>query len=352
MIAVAVSGGVDSLACLLLLRRQTDEPITALHGLFHAKAQVPPGLPAICAKLAVDLHIADLRREFEQSVIKYFIAEHAAGRTPNPCAICNSQIKFGALLHFANKLGASRLATGHYARFDGTLMSGADGSKDQSYFLSLTPAAALVQAIFPLGKFSKSQTRELVSSVGLAPPVPNESQDICFLAETGAAAFLAEHLPSRPGPVMLRPGINASPIHVGNHAGLWQYTLGQRRGLGIAWREPLYVCGKDISNNVLLLAPRRMALMRAALAARLNRFVEPELWPEQVLVKLRYNQKEAAAAWRMEEGMLRLNLAQAMLATAPGQVAAVYDADGRLLCGGIVEAVDMEGKMETDCNPV
>lgn len=348
MLAVAVSGGVDSLACLLQLRQNSSDSLIAVHGLFHVRAEVPPGLVDTCASLSVQLHVADLRREFEKCVVTNFIAEHAAGRTPNPCAICNRQIKFGALLAAASRLGVSRLATGHYAHIfqDAArrprLAAACDSRKDQSYFLSLVPPVALARAIFPLATLNKMEARQIVAAAGLKVPVTKESQDICFLEKQEAAQFLAGRLPSSPGPILLYANAGAPMRHIGNHDGLWRYTVGQRRGLGIPWREPLYVSRIDVQNNALVLAPRSLALMRGVLASRLNFYVESAQWPAKVFARLRYNQQPVAACCAIDGNMLHIKLAEPILATAPGQVAAIYDVDGNVLCGGIVENVLME----------
>lgn len=289
-IAVAVSGGVDSLCALLRLSREGHE-VLALHGLFlpdaTADGPTPDGLRAACRKLGLEFHIADLRDRFRQDVMEPFAAAYARGETPNPCALCNQSIKFGALQDAAAALGADLLATGHYARLAPAaeynadwaatlpaspgrppvmLAAGADAAKDQSYFLALVPPRRLQRALFPLERRTKAESVAEVAAAALATPVPDESQEICFIpaSEDAYRDFLrrrwaAQGLPVPPeGPVMLEDG-----REIGRHHGLWQYTEGQRKGLGIAWSEPLYVLRKDRKRNILFVGPRNRLGMRA-----------------------------------------------------------------------------------------
>ena len=289
-LAVAVSGGVDSLCALLRLREQGHD-VLALHGLFlpdaassglrpapegprlltaaealatplpPASRQAVEGLQTACGQLGIPLHVADMRAVFDREVVTPFVRAYARGRTPNPCALCNRAIKFGALLDAALSLGADRIATGHYARLldgpAGPVLAAADDlAKDQSYFLSLVPRERLRRAVFPLARQDQAASIAQVKDAGLAVPVPQESQEICFIpaGEDAYRAFLerrrqAEGL-SLPGsgPVLLEEAdSDGRPVlrPLARHEGLWRYTEGQRRGLGIAHSEPLYVLRKQ-----------------------------------------------------------------------------------------------------------
>lgn len=340
-VAVAVSGGVDSLAALLLLRRDFPRVI-AIHGIFHDAAGIPPGLAEICRELSVPFHVADLREIFQKRVIKYFVRSYERGLTPNPCAVCNREIKFGALLDFCRQLGARQLATGHYARLevavnDRQLYGGADRRKDQSYFLSLVPGEALSRALFPLGSYTKAQARALVSESGFAPPLGVESQDICFLGNMNKGAFLRRFLKVAPGDIILAD----SGQRLGEHTGLCDYTTGQRRGLGIAWHEPLHVREIDAQKNALIVAPYNGVLMTGCTVGQVNRLADRIGGTGRMKVKLRYNQEAVGAVVCQEGAGLRVSLDMPVLATAPGQIAAVYTPDGRVLAGGVVEKITL-----------
>ena len=366
-VAVAVSGGVDSLCALLLLQRAGHE-LVALHGRFLPAPEPDPlpGLSRQCAALGIPLHCVDLREAFRREVMDVFARAYAVGHTPNPCAICNRAIKFGLLLDAARALGADRLATGHYARLlpsgegFGGLAAATDQSKDQSYFLGLVPPDALARAIFPLAGRTKTDNVRLVQEAGLTTPLPTESQDICFIPAGDAAyhAFLQNlwqdsgiHVPGD-GPILLagqadangQNGNTAAALpHVGRHHGLWRYTEGQRKGLGIAHTEPLYVLRKQYSQNALIVGPRSLLGMKACRTGPANILAPLATWPATPLVRLRHRQQCRSATVRLTgQGAaqgLEIRLHEPCFPTAPGQVAALYDASGRMLAAALVEEV-------------
>lgn len=368
VVAVAVSGGVDSL-CAVVMLRSAGFRVLAIHGIFLPDAPVapPPGLAEACASMGVPLHVTDLRDIFRQEVLNPFAAAYAQGRTPNPCAYCNRAVKFGALLDAAIAFGAEKLATGHYARLvpgpdaatadvQGTknmplLAAAQDDSKDQSYFLSLVPRARLSRALFPLYGQTKDETRAIVSAAGLAVPLPSESQDICFAPPTarpGQSAaeayrpFLERHwqsmnaVPPGPGPVLLADGAGTLR-EIARHKGLWRYTEGQRKGLGIAHSEPLFVLGKNSADNALVVGPRSLLGISTCLTGPANISLPPRLWPGGLLARLRHRQRPCPAQVSLEGDRLRIVLETPQFPTAPGQVAAVYDQQGRVLAAGVVE---------------
>ena len=275
-IAVAVSGGADSLYAMASLQREYPGQVIAFHAL--QKETLPeddpvPGLEASCRALGVPLHILDLQEAFFRQIVRPFAESYAHGETPNPCVRCNALVKFGLWMDEARKLGADRLATGHYVslaehpRYGMALHQGADEAKDQSYFLALTPISRLKNAVFPLARVRKGEVRAALVEWGLSVPLPRESQEICFVPDDDYRAFLkgiGVRLPAG-GPMVLLDG------HVvGRHGGLWQYTEGQRRGLGVSWTEPLYVIGKDRSRNALLLGTADELPVNACAAGELN----------------------------------------------------------------------------------
>jgi tRNA-specific 2-thiouridylase len=296
----------------------------------------------------VDLLVLDLAAEFEVAVVRPFVEDYLRGRTPNPCAACNPRMKFGLLYDRAREHGAEALATGHYARLepgpDGpALLRGLDPAKDQSYFLSLVPPAALARAMFPLGAWLKQDVAEGLLLRGLTPPLPAESQEACFVPDDDYRLFLQAaagpmglDLPG-PGPI-----VDPEGHRLGTHRGLWRYTPGQRRGLGLAHAEPLYVLDKDAAANTLVVGPRPHLASTGCVAEQVNLLVPPDRWPDVVLVQTRYRQTAgpAAATFTSGEpgdgGRLRLDFAAPRTRPAPGQVAAVYDGAGRVLAGGII----------------
>lgn len=351
-IAVAVSGGADSLYALSALKAQGYD-VLALHGRFLPGDDVDPvpGLRDACAALDVSLHVLEMGEIFEANVVRPFAEAYAAGSTPNPCARCNARIKFGALLDAALALGAERLATGHYAGlmhhpvYGGVLRQGADAAKDQSYFLSLVPQERLRRAIFPLAEITKTAAVAALEKQRLNVPLPAESQEICFVPRDDYRAFLErrdrEQQISLPGagPMLLRDG-----RRIGRHQGLWRYTEGQRRGLGVAWSEPLYVIGKDLDDNALLLGTREDLGMRFCRTGPANLLVPPELWPDRLLARVRYRQRNMPATAEIRNGRLHICFEEPQMPCAPGQIAVVYDTDGVVLAGGIIDAPEKSGR--------
>lgn len=344
-IAVALSGGVDSLCALLLLRAQGHD-VAAVHGIFLEEAlEGAAPLREICACLDIPFHCANLGQLFDARVIAPFARAWAAGETPNPCVICNRAIKFGALFDFAMSLGADKFATGHYAGIAqgpaGPLIERARcGKKDQSYFLGLVPRERLGRLLFPLSELDKDFCRAYVRRHGIEPPATKESQDICFIGAGSCQSFLDDYWRSH-GQQAGKPGVMLiAGKTVGRHGGLWNYTVGQRKGLGIAHVEPLYVTGKDYSANALILGPRAELGMSRIVAGKVNFFSGPELWPERVFAKFRHGGEPVPAKAVYDGEFMIINLESPQFPTARGQLAAIYDVLGRMLAAGIVRTTE------------
>ena len=341
-IAVALSGGADSLFTLVLLQEVGYE-VTALHGLFkesdQGKEKTVAAIGQLCARLGVPLHVADLRQEFDEKVVEPFVRGWLSGRTPNPCALCNPRVKFGLLLEAAENAGAERIATGHYARltdhpdFGQALMRGVDQTREQSYFLSLVPRQRLARARLPLGEWRKEEVKAELARRGLTPPLPSESREICFVPDDDYRAFLQNRNLELPGP---GPILNAEGTVLGRHQGLWRYTQGQRRGLHIAFSEPLYVLGKDAERNALLVGTKQEFQSQTCLVEQVNLLVAVELWPETVLAQIRYRQQATPARAKWEDGRLRLAFEEPQPPPPPGQIAALYSEDGTVLAAGVI----------------
>ncbi len=346
-IAVAVSGGTDSFFTLVHLLEQGHQ-VLALHAHFlspHGSLDQTARIASACRALGAAFEVTDLSSDFKRLVIHPFVDAYAKGHTPNPCALCNAAMKFGLLADVAQKLGFPILATGHYARLQQDhpachvyLAQGEDAAKDQSYFLSLVPRARLARALFPLGTWHKQEVRNFLAARGLEAPLPTESQEVCFVPHDDYRAFLgrhATHLPG-PGPIQLRTG------HVlGRHDGLWRHTEGQRKGLGIAWHEPLYVLEKDLAQNALIVGPKAELEARGCVCHTLNILTPRAQWPQQLLVKTRYRQTPQPAIVLPEtsEHSARIEFVTPCSPPATGQVAAMYDTAGRVLAGGIISSV-------------
>ena len=341
-VAVAMSGGVDSAVALLrslpnaigvTLRLWLDP-----EGPDSERACCSPesviAARETCHRLGVPHVTLDLREEFRRAVVAPFVRGYARGRTPNPCTRCNGGFRFAELLAFARRAGAERLATGHYARVterDGGLLlaRGMDRAKDQSYMLASLDPQHLSRIVFPLGEQDKEGTRAEAERAGLAAARKPESQEACFLAGDDYRAFLGRHgLAPRHGAVVDERG-----NELGRHDGYWRFTPGQRRGLGLAAPEPLYVLGTRPASNAVVVGPRE-SLARTVVEARGRLYADAE----RVEAKLRYRSPAVAARVTQTARGFRLELAAPAYGVAPGQTAVLYDGDAVVGCGTVTSA--------------
>jgi tRNA-specific 2-thiouridylase len=332
---VAMSGGVDSAVAALLTGKgaaavtlelwadpanDAEASCCSAHAVRVARS--------VAHGMGLPHFTLDLREEFRAGVVDPFLAGYAAGETPNPCVGCNGHVRLDAMVEFADRLGAAALATGHYARRteDGLLRAAADPAKDQAYMLAAVAPATLARLRFPLGELTKPQVRALAAEAELPVASKPESQDLCFLAGTGKAAFLARHagLPDRPGEI-----VDAGGSTLGAHRGHHHFTVGQRRGLGVAAAEPLYVLHTDAAANRVTVGPRTALATRtvAVRGARLHR-----AGSEVDAVKLRYRTRPIACRVAGAPGpgahrRLELELAHPADGAAPGQTACLLRGD-------------------------
>jgi tRNA-specific 2-thiouridylase len=286
-----------------------------------------------CQALGLPHVTLDLRQRFRDAVVRPFVEGYAAGTTPNPCVTCNGRLRFDELVAFAGRAGADALWTGHYARLveRGGLRlvaQGDDPAKDQSYMLGTVPPALLCRVGFPLGGESKESVRAEAAAAGLAAAGRAESQEACFLAGDDYRAFLARQgLRGRAGPIVDEDG-----NLLGRHDGLWRFTPGQRRGIGVAAAEPLFAMRGDQATNTLVVGPRRaLACRRVEARGALHVPVE------QALVKLRHRSPAVPARVTSRGGLLVLELDEPVDAVAPGQLAVLYD-DGAVVGAGEIIA--------------
>jgi tRNA-specific 2-thiouridylase len=349
-VLVAMSGGVDSSVAAALLVEQGHAVIGVTMKTFcYADEEGPSrtccGLDGImdarrvADRLGIPHYVFDVERDFTRDVIDDFVAEYAAGRTPNPCVRCNGNTKFRDLLKRGALLGCDAIATGHYARMssvDGrpTLMRGVDQNKDQAYFLWSLPPELLPKLLFPLGELTKPEVRERARALGLATAEKPESQEICFVPTGDYVDVLEKRLgPDHPA---LAPGrlVTTSGEVVGEHDGYARYTVGQRRGLGGGHGRPLYVLGSRPGRREVIVGGREELLRGAVALSELNWLAAPPAAGEAVLVQIRHHAPAAEAVVReRREDSITLDFAEPQRAVAPGQSAVIFLGD-RVLGGG------------------
>ncbi len=331
-VLLGMSGGVDSTAAVLLLQKEgyKVEGLTLwLHGTDTGVKEAADA----AAHLGIPHHALDMRGEFEETVQAPFRKAYMEGKTPNPCVLCNTEIKFAALLRYADALGIPYIATGHYAALtekDGKvfLKTAADTKKDQTYFLSQVPSALLPRLLLPLGAYTKEEVRILAAEKGLAAAGKRDSQEICFIPDNDYIAYLE----SSPG-FSAKEGkiLDENGYVVGFHQGVHRYTVGQRKGLGAFGKKVFVtkVCGEE---NTVTIGENASLFCRGLVAEKINAFAVPE---GEVLVKIRSGAPAAPAVCHMEDGKLFVTFLEPQRAVTPGQTVAVYRED-ILLAGGII----------------
>jgi tRNA-specific 2-thiouridylase len=357
-VIVGMSGGVDSAVAALLLQRDG----YAVQGLFMSNweddddgycttADDFQDARRVCETLGIVLHRVSFAAQYRERVFQLFLHEYAAGRTPNPDVLCNREIKFGVCLDYMHRLGASWIATGHYARLRQTqtgtqLLKATDSAKDQSYFLHGVAASALRKTLFPIGELRKAEVRRLAHAAGLPVYDKPDSTGICFIGERPFQEFLSRYLHTEPGPIE-----NDAGLILGEHRGLALYTLGQRSGLGIGGRAgtaaaPWYVADKDTERNALIVVQDQdhPLLLSDAFDVEQMHWLNPEEvtgQPIECAVKTRYRQNDLrctvrlAAAGDAADPTWRVTLSEPARAVTPGQYAVFYSG-ARCLGGGVI----------------
>jgi tRNA-uridine 2-sulfurtransferase len=335
--AVAMSGGVDSAVALLrslpnavgVTLRLWLDPAGPDSERACCSPEAVIAARETCHRLGVPHVTLDLREEFRRVVVGPFVRGYARGETPNPCIRCNGSFRFAELLAFARRAGADRLATGHYARIAEhrgrrLLARAADERKDQSYMLARLDPGLLDRIAFPLGEQGKEETRAEAERAGLAAARRAESQEACFLAGDDYRAFLGRHgLDSHAGPIVDEDG-----RELGEHDGFWRFTPGQRKGIGVAAAQPLYVLGSDAATNTVRVGPRA-ALARRRVAASGRLYVGVD----RAEAKLRYRSPAVAAAVSSTPTGFELELDEPAYGVASGQAAVLYEGDAVVGCG-------------------
>ncbi|MBR6728667.1 MAG: tRNA 2-thiouridine(34) synthase MnmA [Clostridia bacterium] len=337
-VMVAMSGGVDSSVAVHLAQEEGYEVCGAT---LHLTGALGEDARLAAESFSIPFYVFDEREAFSHLVIDAFAKSYERGETPNPCIVCNRFVKFGLLLDKAMEMGQDYLVTGHYARVERVCSSGRfllkrakDPAKDQSYMLCLLKQEQLSRALFPLGEFSKSEIRAMARKIGLATAENPDSQDICFVPDGDYAHFLEER---RGAGYPVGSFVDEKGAVLGEHKGLIRYTVGQRKGLGIALGHPAFVLAKDAAQNRVILG-EESRLFSTRIRARDVNWIACEQPPEglRVTAKTRYSQKESEAVLHLlENGEVLAEFKEPQRAAAPGQAMVFYDGDV-VVGGGII----------------
>lgn len=354
-VVVAMSGGVDSSVAAALLKEQGYDVIGVTMQVW------PKDLPAVdggcCSLSAVDdarsvaqkldipYYVLNFRDIFKKAVVEEFITEYSNGRTPNPCIRCNQSVKFEALLNKAWAIEADYLATGHYARIQHdtlsgsySLLKGVDSAKDQSYFLYTMTQRQLAATLMPLGDLTKERSRSIAQEIGLRVANKPESQEICFVPDNNYRRYLRERIPAafKKGPIFDTEG-NV----VGTHEGVLNYTIGQRRGLGLSKEHPLFVIEINSEQNSITVGSKDRLYVRSFIANKINFIAFDRLTKSiKAQVQVRYNAAAVPALIQHEGDYLRVTFEEPQSAIAPGQAAVFYDGDNVVGGATIERAID------------
>ena len=343
---VAMSGGVDSSVAAYLMQRQGFCCDGAIMGLWEeGSTQAVSDAKAVAERLNMGFHVLDATLPFRQLVVDYFVRSYEEGLTPNPCIQCNRHLKFSWFLDRALEMGYDTIATGHYAVVEQDPESGrfllkkaADPAKDQSYFLCCLNQQQLSHVRFPLGELTKEEAREIAQDQGFINARKKDSQDICFVPDGDYVAFMKGYT-GKEYPAGDYLDLNGKVV--GKHCGAVSYTLGQRKGLGIALGAPVYVCGKDMAANTVTVGPESALFATTLLADSWNWFPFESLTePIPVMAKARYRHNpQPATVYPMEDGMAKVVFDTPQRAMTPGQTVALYDGDTVVGGGIIIEVI-------------
>lgn len=354
-IVVAMSGGVDSSVAAALLKEEGHEVIgISMQVWDYSKFTAPDGekfgtccslddiydARRVAEQIGIPFYVVNFEEEFQRLVIDDFVDEYFRGRTPNPCVRCNERIKFALLLHKARELGADYLATGHYARIERGeeglfhLLRGLDPGKDQSYFLFTLTQEQLGRILFPLGGMTKPEVRQLAARYALRVAEKGESQEICFVPDNDYVRFLEEE---RGTGEMAGDIVDRAGNILGRHEGTYRYTVGQRRGLGIAHPHPLYVVGVDAARRQVIVGPKEELLAAGLTAANVTWVAPPAGESVEAACKIRYRHHPVPCTVTVQGGgRAEVRFREPEKSVTPGQAVVFYAGD-EVLGGGWIE---------------
>jgi len=344
-VLLGMSGGIDSSVSAIMLLKQGYEVAGATMKLNDTEESEKSIQDAkeVCKKLNIPHYVFDLKNEFKCKVIDKFIDEYKNAKTPNPCVECNKYLKFGCFYEKAKELDCKYIATGHYAKAEYSerynryvLKKSNESKKDQTYFLYGIPKEAIEQIIFPLQEINeKEEIRKIATENNLEIAEKKESQEVCFIPNDDYKKFLHDNkIKQKPGNIVLKSG-----EILGKHNGLINYTIGQRKGLGIAYKEPLYVIELDKEKNEVIVGTEKELYNKTLIAKELNWLVFDELKENlECYAKIRYRAKEAKAIVKPQEnGTVKVQFLEQQRAITKGQSVVFYDEDGVLLGGGKID---------------
>ncbi len=342
-ILLAMSGGVDSGASAYLLK-ENGYYVEGITLVFHSdvetarcnlkiccSSQDTVDAENLCKKLGIKHTTLHLEQDFHKKIVAPFLDDYYLGTTPNPCGWCNRFLKIGYLVDYAIEHGFDFLATGHYARqINGFLYRGKDKAKDQSYFLSMVKKKHIERMVFPLGEFTKEQTRQYAREKGLDVAEKKESQELCFTGGKKPGEFAAGKIPLKKGFIK-----HVNGAILGYHKGLPHYTIGQRKGLGISWKNPLYVIKLDFRHNIVWVGEKEYLEKTEVKVRNFNKLAE---FTEKVKAAIRYNQQpqKVEKVEQIKEGEFLFRFKQPVIGVAPGQLLVAFSED-LVIGGGIIE---------------
>ncbi|MFO7666447.1 MAG: tRNA 2-thiouridine(34) synthase MnmA [Desulfobacterales bacterium] len=359
--AIAISGGIDSLVAAYLLKEKGDEVfgihfITGFESLPHdlslnsqasyeksiaeITGHVIEKISKVARQLDIHIEVLDCSKDFKAKVVDYFSQTYLAGKTPNPCLVCNPSIKFGTVFNFARKMGASSLATGHYAGsiIDNTgryhLIKGVDTEKDQSYFLAFLSQEQLSHAVFPLSELTKKEVIKLAQKKGLNPFINKESQDICFVKDKNYVEFLNRErvIKSRPGVI-----VNKNGEILGSHKGIHNFTIGQRRGINCPASKPYYILGIDAGKHTVVAGSKEELLTSECHLININWVAEKYLSPVKIHTRIRHRSQEVSSLlFPGADNTATIRFDTPQSSVTPGQ-GAVFYLGNEILGGGFID---------------
>lgn len=359
-VVLAMSGGVDSSVAAALLRESGHEVVGLFmrHGAkLEASCEVTPSGKQTCCsaadaadarrvadRLDIPFYVLDFQEQFAR-IIDYFVEEYVHARTPNPCIFCNTWLKFGKLLDYADDIGAEYVATGHYARLveteqgDRALLRGVDDTKDQTYALFGIDRAKLPRILLPVGEFRKEEIRQRAERLGLSVADKPDSQEICFIPDQDHARFIRDYFQAtdKPMPPTAGPIVTVDGQVVGRHDGFERFTIGQRKGLRVAMGDPYFVVRIEPETSTVVIGPKESLARDDLFAREVNWLIDPPTAPIEASVKIRYRSRATqATVVPLDERRVHVRFAEPCYGISPGQAAVFYSGD-RLLGGGWIE---------------